>query len=157
MRCACASNRLFKIPRRVVGTSKPPNSSSERIWTGCCWLSFWLSGGWVIWPLPASITDSVTALIAMIDGTKASFVSGGSGSGIFCDAPLILLPSRVVYPSRNRRMDGASRYDSKYTFRSQKKCRGERIRLLLHYRPRLTTHARHYAHPTVISRKAPLH
>src|SRR3989442_2518294 len=126
MRCACASNRLFKIPRRVVGTSKPPNSSSERIWTGCCWLSFWLSGGWVIWPLPASITDSVTALIAMIDGTKASFVSGGSGSGIFCDAPLILLPSRVVYPSRNRRMDGASRYDSKYTFRSQKKCRGER-------------------------------
>src|SRR5205823_5805079 len=84
-----------------------------------------LSGGWVIWRLPASITDSVTALIAMIDATKASFVSGGSGSAIFCDAPPILLPSRLVYPSRNRRMDGASPYDSNYTFRSQKKCRGE--------------------------------
>ena len=89
-------------------------------------LALFLAVWWVIWRLPASITDSVTALIAMIDATKASFVSDGSGSAIFCDAPPILLPSRVVYPSRNRRMDGASRYDSKYTFRSQKKCRGER-------------------------------
>src|SRR5207237_7157695 len=85
----------------------------------------------VIWRLPASITDSVTALIAMIDATKASFVLGGSGSGIFCDAPPILLLSPGVYPSRNRRMDGASRSDSKYTFRSQKKCRGESGELLV--------------------------
>src|SRR5712692_6263135 len=62
--------------------------------------------------------------IAMIDATKASFASDAYGSWISCAGLALLLPSSTVYPSRKRRLDGASLCVSKM-------CQGERTVLVM--------------------------
>src|SRR6266852_1745809 len=123
MRGACAWSPRFKMTKAVAGTW---NTAGLRIASGSigsCFRCLWPCGGSRIWLLPVSIMATVIASIAMIDATKASFGSDAYGSWISCVAHAPLLPSSIVYRSRNCRLDGASLCVSKM-------CQGERWILL---------------------------